>query len=184
MEEFHYHSINDLPYITEIKKALVQQGLIDEQTVTRPLKFKESFKETDLYKYGVIWVNKQVPRDYQHVKSFEDLASLTVKKKWHEHIVYEGSGDVTGMTESDQTYTTQSKNSQDIPLTDIEKNIVQTAIARNPFFQFASLKQYFPHLKSMEEFRISKNFLGGLSIKFRVIVLIWRLSSRKTQGVL
>ena len=167
LEEFHYHSINDLPYITEIKKALVQQGLIDEQTVTRPLKFKESFKETDLYKYGVIWVNKQVPRDYQHVKSFEDLASLTVKKKWHEHIVYEGSGDVTGMTESDQTYTTQSKNSQDIPLTDIEKNIVQTAIARNPFFQFASLKQYFPHLKSMEEFRISKNFLGGLSIKFK-----------------
>ena len=167
LEEFHYHSINDLPYITEIKKALVQQGLIDEQTVTRPLKLKESFKETDLYKYGVIWVNKQVPRDYQHVKSFEDLASLSVKKKWHEHTVYEGSGGVTGMTESDQTYTTRSKNSEDIPLTDIEKNIVQTAIARNPFFRFASLKQYFPQLKSMCEFRNSDNFLGGLKITFK-----------------
>ena len=167
LEEFHYHSINDLPYITEIKKALVERGLMDEQTVTRELKFKKEFKETDLYKYGVIWVNKQVPRDYQHIKSFEDLASLSVKKKWHEHTIYEGSGGVTGMIESDQTYTTRSKNSEDISLTKIEKNIVQTAIARNPFFQFASLKQYFPQLKSMREFRTSDNFLGGLKITFR-----------------
>ena len=123
LEEFHYHSINDLPYITEIKKALVERGLMDEQTMTRKLKLKKEFKETDLYKYGVIWVNKQVSRDYQHVKSFEDLAFLSVKKKWHEHTIYEGSGGVTGMTESDHTYTTRSKNSKDIPLTDIEKNI-------------------------------------------------------------
>ena len=167
LEEFHYHSINDLPYITEIKTALVKRGLMDEQTVTRKLKLKKEFKETDLYKYGVIWVNKQVPRDYQHIKSFEDLASLSVKKKWHEHTIYEGSGGGTGMTESDHTYTTRSKNSKDIPLTDIEKNIVQTAIARNPFFQFASLKQYFPQLKSMHEFRTSDNFLGGLKITFK-----------------
>lgn len=167
LEEFHYHSINDLPYITEIKKALVQKGLIDEQTLTRQLKLKESFKKTDLYKYGVIWLNKQVPRDYQHVKSFEDLASLSVKKKWHEHTVYEGSGGVTGMTESDHTYTTRSKNSKDISLTKIEKNIIQTVIARNPFFQFASLKQYFPQLKSMREFRTSDNFLGDLKITFK-----------------
>ncbi len=167
LEEFHYHSINDLPYITEIKKALVERGLMDEQTVTRKLKLKKEFKETDLYKYGVIWVNKQVPRDYQHVKSFEDLASLSVKKKWHEHTIYEGSGGVTGMTESDTTYVTQNASSQDIPMTDIEQDIVQTAIARNPFFQFASLKRYFPQLKSMREFRTSDNFLGDLRITFK-----------------
>ena len=167
LEEFHYHSINDLPYISEIKKALIQEGLLDEQVVTRKLKLKKEFKETDLYKYGVIWVNKQAPRDYKDVKSFEDLKSLSVQKKWHEHTVYEGSGGVTGMTESDQTYTTQNKDSQDIPITDIEQNIVQTAIARNPFFEFASLKRYFPHLKSMQEFRMSGDFLGGLSIKFK-----------------
>ncbi len=167
LEEFHYHSINDLPYISEIKKALIQEGLIDEQVVTRKLKLKKEFKETDLYKYGVIWVNKQAPRDYKDVKSFEDLKSLSVQKKWHEHTVYEGSGDVTGMTEDDRTYTTQNKDSRDITITDIEQNIVQTAIARNPFFKFASLKRYFPHLKSMQEFRTSDNFLGGLSIKFK-----------------
>ena len=167
LEEFHYHSINDLPYITEIKKALVQEGLMDEHVVTRKLKLKKEFKQTDLYKYGVIWVNKQVSKDYQGVKSFEDLAPLSVKKKWHEHTIYEASGGVTGMIESDQTYTTRNKDSQDIPVTDIEPNIVQTAIARNPFFQFASLKRYFPQLKSMHEFRTSDNYLGGLSITFK-----------------
>ena len=167
LEEFHYHSINDLPYITEIKKALVKEGLIDEQVVTRELKLKEKFKETDFYKYGVIYLNKQTQKDYQHVKSFEDLADLSVQKRWHEHNIYEASGGVTGMIESDQTYTTRTKNSQDIPLTDIEQNIVQTAIARNPFFKFASLKRYFPQLKSMQEFRTSDNFLGGLAITFK-----------------
>ena len=166
LEEFHYHSINDLPYITEIKKALVKEGLMDEQVVTRKLKLKEEFKKTDFYKYGVIYLNKQERKDYQHVKSFEDLADLNVKRKWHEHTIYEASGGVTGMIERDQTYTTRTKNSQDIPITDIEPNIVQTAIARNPFFKFASLKRYFPQLKSMQEFRTSDNFLGGLSITF------------------
>lgn len=167
LEEFHYHSINDLPYITEIKKALVERGLMDEQVVTRKLELKEKFKETYLYKYGAIWLNRQTQKDYQHVKSFEDLADLSVKRKWHEHTIYEASGGVTGMIESDKTYTTRNKNSQDIPMTDIEPNIVQTAIARNPFFQFASLKHYFPQLKSMLEFRTSDNYLGGLSITFK-----------------
>ena len=167
LEEFHYHSINDLPYITEIKKALVKEGLIDEQVVTRKLELKEKFKKTDLYKYGVIWLNRQTQKDYQHVKSFEDLSDLSVQKKWHEHTIYEASGGVTGMIERDQTYTTRNKDSQDISMTDIEPNIVQTAIARNPFFQFASLKRYFPQLKSMLEFRTSDNYLGGLSITFK-----------------
>ena len=167
LEEFHYHSINDLPYITEIKKALVNEGLIDEQVVTRELKLKAKFKETDFYKYGVIYLNKQTQKDYGHVKSFEDLADLSVQKKWHEHTVYEASGGVTGMIESDETYTTRNRDSKDISLTEIEPNIIQTAIARNPFFKFASLKRYFPQLKSMQEFRTSDNFLGGLSITFK-----------------
>ena len=49
--------------------------------MTRELKLKEKFKETDLYKYGVIYLNRQTQKDYQHVKSFEDLAALSVKRK-------------------------------------------------------------------------------------------------------
>ncbi len=175
LEEFHYHSINDPPYISEIKKALVQSGLMDEQVITRKLKLKKEFKETDLYKYGVIWVNKQVSRDYQHVESFDDLTSLTVKNKPHEHSISEGTGGITKMTEEEGiSYTARDANiPQKMPVTGIEQNILRTAIARNPFFQFASLKQYFPHLKSMAEFRTSQHFLGSLSITFKGSYAQW-----------
>ena len=167
LEELHYHSINDSPYISEIRKALVNEGLIDERVVTRELKLKAEFRKTDLYKFGVIWLNKQVPRNYQHVKSFEDLASLSVRQKPYEYTIHEGSGGVTRMIEKDETYTPRTANSKHVPITGIEQNIVQTAIARNLFFTFASLKRYFPQLKSMREFRTSENFLGGLSITFK-----------------
>ena len=55
----------------------------------------------------------------------------------------------------------------DIPVVDIEQNILRTAIARTPFFTFASLKRYCPHLTSVREFLTSEDYLGGLSITFK-----------------
>ena len=47
------------------------------------------------------------------------------------------------------------------------RNIVQSAIARNPFFTFASLQRYFPHLSSIREFIDSPVYLGGLEISIQ-----------------
>ena len=73
------------------------------------------------------------------------------------------------------------QNSRDVQMADIEQNIVRAAIARNPFFSFASLRQYFPHLTSVREFITSKNYLGGLAITFKgnlAILIIFRLITR------
>ena len=167
LEELHYHSMDNSRYIFEISSALRDTGIIDETVVTRELKLKDSFKETDLYKYGVVWLNEREPRDYQDVTSFADLADLTVKEKNHEHTVYTGSGGVTTAMEDRETRGLYNTESDDIRLIDIEQNIVQSAIARNSFFTFALLKRYFPHLTSMHEFRTSENYLGGLAITFK-----------------
>ena len=167
LEELHYHSVNDSRYISEIQTALRDEGIIDETVVTRELKLRASFKETDLYKYGVLWVNKRAERDYQNVTSFADLADLSVRRKNHEHTIHAGSGGVTAAMDARESGSTQHADSRDVHLVDIEKNIVQSAIARNPFFKFASLKQYFPQLTSMHEFRTSRNYLGGLEITFK-----------------
>ena len=103
LEELHYHSIHDSRYISEIRTALVDQGMMDERHVTRELKLKDTFKETELYKYGVVWLNKQVPKDYQHVKSFADLAKLSVKQKNYEHTIHTGTGGVTTIMENGET---------------------------------------------------------------------------------
>ena len=168
LEELHYHSIHDSRYISEIRTALVDQGMIDERTVTRNLKLKDAFKDTDLYKYGVVWLNKQVPKDYQHVKSFSDLANLSVKLKNYEHTLHTGIGGITTvMEDSEASVQHGHQNSRDIKVADIEQNVVRSAIARNPFFTFASLKQYFPHLTSICEFSTSVHYLGGLAITFK-----------------
>ena len=167
LEELHYHSVNDSRYISEIQSALRDEGIIDETVVTRELKLRENFKETDLYKYGVLWVNKRAERDYQNVTSFADLADLSVRRKNHGHTIHAASGGATAVMEGERSDSTQHTDSRDIRLVDIEQNIVQSAIARNPFFKFSSLKRCFPKLASMHEFRISRNYLGGLAITFK-----------------
>ena len=169
LEELHYHSVNDSRYISEIHAALVEQGMMDEKIVTRELKLKDEFKKTEFYQKGVIWVNKQVQRDNRHLKSFDDLPKkLSVKEKHHEHPIRGGTGSVdTVMGNGDTDEVTQNTDSKVVWIHDIERNIIQSAIARNPFFEFASLKQYFPHLTSMCNFITSEDFLGGLAINFK-----------------
>ena len=166
LEELHYHSLNDSRYISEIRTALRHEGVIDEAVVTRELKLRDTFKETDLYKYGVIWLNERKERDYQNVKSFADLADLSVRRRNHVHTVRAGSGGSTSVMEDEEAENIQYTDRRDVRIVDIEPNIVQSAIARKPFFQFASLKQYFPQLTSMDEFRTSRNYLGGIAITF------------------
>ena len=169
LEELHYHSVNDSRYISEIHAALVEQGMMDEKIVTRELKLKDEFKKTELYQKGVIWVNGQVQRDNRHLKSFDDLPKkLSVKEKHHDHTIHGGTGGVdTIMGNGDTDEVTQNTNSKVVWIHEIERNIIQSAIARNPFFEFASLKQCFPHLTSMDDFMTSEDFLGGMAINFK-----------------
>ena len=168
LEELHYHSIHDSRYISEIRTALIDEGMMDARPETRELKLKDSFKETNLYKYGVVWLNKQEPKNYQHVESLADLAKLSVKQKNYEHTIRTGFGGVTTVMENSETPMQQgNQSSRDVQMVDIEQNIVRAAIARNPFFTFASLKQYFPHLASVREFITSEYYLGGLAITFK-----------------
>ena len=168
LEELHYHSIHDSRYISEIRTALIDEGMMDERLETRELKLKAEFKDTDLYKHGVVWLNKQVPKDYQHVQSFADFAELSVRQKNYEHTIYTGIGGVTTVMEDRETPVQQGhQSSRDVKMVDIEQNIVRSALARNPFFSFASLRQYFPHLASVREFITSEDYLGGLAITFK-----------------
>ena len=167
IEELHYHSKNDSAYITEIKKELVKRGLMDEKIVRKNVKRKKSFKQSKLYKQGFIWLNEKVRKDMQQVNSFDDFATLSVKRKYHEHTLSGGSGAITRILDNNNTNGTPELDTKDIPLTKIEHNIVQAAIARNPFFRFNKLIRFFPNLRTMKVFRTSQDYLGGLTIKFK-----------------
>jgi len=165
IEELHYHSINDNRYISEITQALIEQGVMDEKAVTKELKLKDSFKKTQFYKFGLIYTNRAIEKNFQHVKSFADLG---VKKRNHVHIIATGHGGASAvLAEKKQSTVFSEETRKDLPVKQIEQNIIQSAIARNPFYTFDSLKHYFPHLESMREFATSEKYLGGLEITFQ-----------------
>ena len=171
LEELHYHSVNNSQYISEIRTALIAEGLMDEKTEKRHITLKTSFKGTDFYKNGIIYVNEQRVRDYQNIRSLDDLTPLKLKQRNYQHTIYAGSGSTTTILEDtdieNTTTTITDGNGRDVPINQIAQNIVFEAIARNPFYRFDNLKRIFPHLCSMQEFRKSENYLGGLAIHFR-----------------
>ena len=165
IEELHYHSINNVRYIAEIRDALVKQGVMDENEVSKEIKLKEIFKKTPFYKYGLIYLNDRTDKDYRHVKSFADLG---VKKLNYVHVIATGHGGAsTVLAEKRQGAVFSEENRKDLSVGKIEHNIIQSALARNPFFSFASLKRYFPNLETLREFITSGKYLGGLEITFQ-----------------
>ncbi len=165
LEELHYHSVNDSDYIKEIRTALIDEGLLDEKTVDNPLKLKNSFKGTDLYKRGVIYINERVVNKNEYVRSFADIR---VSQKSYEYSLPTGRGVSEAILTSDvEVQQIAEAQRINVPVKAIPFHIVRSAIAKNPFFAFNSLRRYFPHLKSIRQFIASDEYLGGLSITFQ-----------------
>lgn len=165
LEELHYHSINDSRYISELRTALIEEGMIDEREVTRELKLKDSFKSSGFFRSGIIYINERIKNNYEYVKSFSDLG---VKRRNYEYFIATGRG-TTGALISDNGKVSEVRESgkKDMPVKNIERHIIQNALARNQFYTFRSLKRFFPHIKSLQDFINSNDYLGGLELTFQ-----------------
>ena len=162
LEELHYHSVNDSRYISEIRTALIDEGMLDERTVEKRLKLKKPFKETDFYKRGIIYINERVENKNESVRSFADI---NVSSKSYHYSLATGRGSSEAvLDDSAPVQQIVEAGRRNILVRDIPFHIVRAAIARNPFFAFNSLKTYFPHIKSVREFIQTEEYLGGLTI--------------------
>ncbi|MBK6914177.1 MAG: DEAD/DEAH box helicase family protein [Ignavibacteriales bacterium] len=70
LEELYYHTKEDSRYISELKKALVDSGIYedDENLVTKQLTLKLEFKKEDFYREGLVFFNKKIPKSYDNIK--------------------------------------------------------------------------------------------------------------------
>ena len=165
LEELYYHTKEDSRYISELKKALVDSGIYedDENLVTKQLTLKLDFKETDFYRDGHVFFNKKIPKSFDNIKSFADLG---VKKTNYRHTLSSGVGRMSGAFAEAETSETEAIKTKDFKLTDIPKNTIRFALSQNPFFYFDSLSHYFPSVGSLSNFIDSTDFLAGLEITF------------------
>ena len=165
LEELHYHSINDSRYISELRTALIEEGMLDEKEIQRQLNLKDSFKDTTFYKSGIIYINERVKNNYGYVKSLSDLG---VKRRNYVHTIATGRGATSALlTDNGKADAVAEAGRKDIPVRDIERHIVQNALAQNPFYTFRTLKRFFPHLNSTGDFIDSENYLGRIEITFQ-----------------
>ena len=157
LEELHYHCLAEPLYITELKSALKEQGLLDDELQDKELTIKEKFKQTNFFKSGIIYLNTQELNDYKNIKSFEDL---NVKRKSFEYDILSNIGKETDLlNDLESKEKAIQKKSKIIVVKKIPKQIVQKALAKNAFYRFNLLKKYFPALESMQSFMSDDPFL-------------------------
>ncbi|MDA3861217.1 MAG: hypothetical protein PF445_08310 [Melioribacteraceae bacterium] len=166
LEELYYHTKEDNRYISELKKALVESGIYedDDKLETKQLELKLDFTKTDFFKTGKVVYNKKIEKSYNNVKSFADLG---VSRRNFPFTLSSGIGAMTGVFVNDERETRiENVKQKDIKVSEIPKHIIRFALTQNPFFYFDSLNHYFPNVESLSNFIESVDYLSGLEITF------------------
>ncbi len=157
-ETLYYHCENDSRYISELHKALHDLGLDLCKVKRCEYKLKQSFKESELYRSGVIFVNRRVEAGRRDVR--DKIANAIYS---YEATTSDGRdklmvADLNSRARAD-LHTTR-KTIGDIAAKNYA--IVNKALMRQPIYYFATLRTYFPELTSTRQF--VKEYLSGVQI--------------------
>lgn len=144
IEALYYHSLKNPDYITELKSTLTEIGILPEKYIQRDLFIKDSFKKTEFWKEGVIFINDRIQNPRTDIKSLQD-AKIEEKYRYElrtgemkEEIILDEAKKPksSGVTRDKITY----------KFVDFGENIVRNALDRFEFYNFETLKKYFPHI--------------------------------------
>lgn len=168
LEELYYHTKEDNRYISELKKALVESGIYEDEdkSIQLNLFLKPEFKKTDFYKTGKVIFNKKVEKSYDNVKSFSDLG---VSKRNIAFTLSSGMGKKSGVFFEMENPKSNDEviKGKDVKVSDISNHIIRYALTQNPFYYFENLERFFTNTKSLSNFIDSEEYLGGLEITLK-----------------
>ena len=163
LEQLHYHSHNESRYISEITKALVEQGLLDETEKDVDFRLKDEFKAKQFYKTGIVWSNKRVKTNFEKKKVLENLpcrkANITfaiASGNGNEEMIFGQNREVLR-----GQFVPERK---DAKLSQIERHVVLKALQKSEFYNFSKISEFIPELKSIDELVESEKYLAGFGI--------------------
>ena len=85
LEDLYYYSYNESNYIFELKNALKNEGFsLSEDKEKRHLKLKDSFKESNFYKRGKIFINKREDNGTVNINSFPEELDESIQNFHYE----------------------------------------------------------------------------------------------------
>lgn len=162
-EELYYHCQYDSRYIDELNKALIATGILPESQSEVRYVLKETFKKTDLYKTGIVFLNKR------EVKSRKEIVELLPSVREKEYCVTVNTGKITMDTmmmnaHTNTTIKTYQYRTTIGKIADYNYSIIHSVLRRIDVFKFNVLRGYFPNLKSIREFITDSAYLGGVKL--------------------
>lgn len=156
-ETLYYHCIDNSKYIYDLQKALEETGFkqINEE-VKFEYKLKKDFIESDIYKYGKLFINSYEEKPAAEISKIPDtftiMSSTNLVKKSSVSKLYERIEEENTIDEKIVERTHK--------VTKVDKRILLKALRKFPVYEFSRLKSYFPLLKSHSEFLSSKDYAG------------------------
>lgn len=159
-EELYYHSAHNPKYISELNKALEEIGLKAPKTIQRTLKLKDSFKETEFYERGIIYVNERIAQDRSDITCLaQGLREKTYK------IDFATGFSSTSYIFEDTEQKVFARSTKTWSIKNFGEPVIRKAINKTPFYRFDNLQFYFPNLKSISEFINSEDYLSNVKIE-------------------
>ena len=162
LEQLHYHCSHNPRYIHDIRNALRETGMLDESARTVTLRVKESFKETEFFKLGHIWVNDRIKNPRDTIQSLGDYLpelDFTFPRLMTGRVT---EASAFGPDMGEVTQPKKEPISMVFALKSFGQPILRFALDTNEFFHFERLRGYFPSLSGIGEFMASEKFLGGV----------------------
>jgi type III restriction enzyme len=170
LEQLYYHSTHNPDYISELRKALVDVGIISARTIPLNIKIKDDFKKTSFWKNGFIFLNSREKKDGNMVNNLDDArATFDINNEGN---IYH----LPTRTALESEIFIDQKKSQNVSRTITEEkilvdllgaNIVRVALDKIPNGKFSELKKIFGNIESISDFIKNLKYLGGVKVKIK-----------------
>ena len=165
-ETLYYHCQHDSLYISELRTAMRETGLLPDNIQECSYILKEDFKNDNLYKHGLVFENERA------VKSRNTITELlpSVRDTIYSCDLSAGASSTTTLLESsaDDTSTGERGVLKEFVISNIPYPIVHKALRKYNIFKFNILKQYYPNLTSTKQFITDPKYLGNIKLSIRI----------------
>lgn len=162
IEKLHYHSANNPRYIQELKSVLREKGIIPDTRIQLDLFLKPNFKESRLYKNGIVLLNKRIP--LAEAENDGTIGKGILDKTFNVSL-HTGQMRTSQVFSDEGAASTITSKILSIRFKEIDCHVVRSALNCFASFNYNTLKSLYPQLKSINEFVTSDDYLANLSIK-------------------
>lgn len=161
LETMFFHSVQDSKYITELRQALKDNGLLDPKVFTVTYRLKDEFKRTSFWHKGLVFNNKRIEKSPASVGQLPNryrTGKVTVKAENISSSVVNLFGDTETSAKTVQT-AVSSQRFRDLPY-----NVLVGTADESSAFRFNVLKSKLPQLSSIKEFLTSGDYMGDVTV--------------------